>query len=144
MDAAELLPDHGWSCGATDRRSVGSAGSAVAEHMSACYVDLAPRISEERSQPSPYEWERLLAHGTVGAEVHVRHDQEQMMGSRADMCLPDVLQVVVVRRGPASLDLREHATLWTERIEEVRPRPCDQPVLWREDDLLSEVELVAE
>jgi hypothetical protein len=52
--------------------------------------------------------------------VGVRHDQEEVLGAGRDVGLPQVLEVVVVGRGAAALDLRDDAAARGEGVAEVR------------------------
>jgi len=64
-----------------------------------------------------------------------------MLRIRRDMCLPHVLEVMIVRSRAATFDLREDATPWSQAKEEVRSGPGHEAVLRCDHHLLTETNL---
>jgi len=127
----------GVSAGAGQR----SDGPAVAEDMEADDVDLASGIAEERSQAKQDPGVGVLACSAGLVPVGVRDNEEQVLGIRSDVRLPEVLEVVVVRRGATALDLGDDAAARSEAVDEIRPCVGDEAVAGGEYDFLAETEV---
>jgi hypothetical protein len=115
---------------------------SVAEDVDAEDVDLSSFVAEECSEAAGNQRERLSAWGAIGAPIVVRHDQEEVLGVRSDVRLPQILEVMVVRRGPATLNLGDDASPMREFEHKVRPRAGDEPLLRGQYDLLAKAEPV--
>jgi hypothetical protein len=107
-------------------------------------VDLASWVTEERAESSQYVAVGMFADAAALLPVDVGHDEEQVLGVRGDVGLPQVLQVVVVGGGPSALDLNDDPAAGPEAADEVGSGAGDETVLRREDDLLAEPELLAQ
>ena len=92
-----------------ERSSLDLRGAAVAEDVDADDVDLASRITEERSEAADDAGVGVLPGGAGLVPVRVRHDEEEVLRVGRDVGLPEVLEVVVVGRGAAPLDLGDDA-----------------------------------
>ena len=61
-----------------------------------------------------------------------------------DVGLPQVLEVVVVRRGAAALDFGDDPAARAQGVDEVGTRVGDEALAGREDDFLPEAEVLAQ
>ena len=64
--------------------------------------------------------------------------------SGGDVGLPQVLEVVVVRRGAAALDFGDDPAARAQGVDEVGTRVGDKALAGREDDFLPEAEVLAQ
>lgn len=117
---------------------------AVAEDVEADHVDLAARVSEEGAEPGQHPVERPLPGRAGLVPVGVGDDQEEVLGVRSDVRLPDVLEVMVVGGGAATLDLGDDSAPGAQGVDEVGPCLGDKPVARGEDHLLPEAQVLAE
>lgn len=73
-------------------------------------VNLAALIPEKRAKTLHHPEERLVTGRTVWLPVRQGNHKKQVLRIQRHVRLPEVLEVVVVQRRPATLDLGEDAT----------------------------------
>lgn len=67
-----------------------------------------------------------------------------MLSVHSYVRLPEVLEIVIVRRRSTSLDLCQHAPVVAQWKDEVWACARDEPVLRRKDDFLAEAQVLGE
>ena len=112
----------------------------VRKDVGALDIDLSACIAEEGTDTPRHDLERALTSRPVRLPVVPRNDQEQMMRIRRPMCLPQVFEVVVVRRSSTALDLSDHPAPRSQTEEEVRSSLRDEAALGRQDHLFAELQ----
>src|SRR5450830_1462270 len=123
------------------RSSRDLGGAAVAEDVDADDVDLTSRITEERAEADEDPGVGVFASGAGLVPVGVGDDEEEVLGVGGDVGLPEVLEVVVVGRGPAALDLGDDPAAGAQAVDEVGARMGDESVAGCQDDFLAEPEV---
>lgn len=117
---------------------------SVSEYVQTDDIHFATGIAEEGCEATAHPAEWLLARRTVLGPIRVGDDQEEMLGVSADMCFPEVLDVVIVIDSSTPLYLSEDSAAQPNWVVEVWSGPCHDPHVSGEEDLLLESELVPE
>ena len=65
------------------------------------------------------------------------------MGVGRDVCLPEILEIVVVGGRPASFDLGDDAATWRKAVDEVRACLGHEATLRGQHDLFAEPQLLS-
>ncbi len=107
-------------------------------------IDLATGVTEEAAQTAYDTVVRVFACSAGFVPVRVGHDEEEVLGIVRDVRLPEVFEVMVVRRRASALYLRDDTPARAEWEDEVGSCPCDEAVVGRQHNLGAKPELVLE